>query len=134
MNYLAPLNTVADRLRAQLPAGLPVRVGLDPRHAQDQSIGSPEVWVLFHRDAVEDSAGSVSCLAYQVAVAYVAPGILADLARDGETLTAITKALQGYEDYQLNLAPFKRVGPMLPQAWGDSMTAYGMLFETSFVL
>lgn len=136
MNYLAPLSAVADRLREQLPATLPVRTAIDLDQAQDSSVGShPEVWVLFHRDTVDDNAGAVTSVVYQVAVLYVAPGPLADLERDGESLTAITKALAGYRPRGLPCAPFKRVGSLVPQSWEKAvLVAYGMLFQTTFTI
>lgn len=134
MNYLAPLGALAARLTAQLPPDLPVRTAVDLAQVKDMSIGQPEVWVLFHRDETDDTGGSSVLLRYQVAVIYVAPGSLPDLARDGDTLTAITKALSGFQP-PLDCDPFKRVGALVPQSWSpDGLVAYGMLFSTSFML
>lgn len=136
MHYLTPLTAVADRLREQLPASLPVRTAIDLDQAQNSTRGSsPQVWVLFHRDVVDDNAGAVTSVLYQVAVLYVAPGPFADLERDGEALTAITKALAGYAPKGLGMGKLKRVGSMVPQSWEKAvLVAYGMLFQTTFTL
>lgn len=136
MNYLAPLNIVVDRLKAQLPASLPVRTALDIEQVRDQAIGQPEVWVLFHRDSVKDSAGASTLVEFQLAVILITPGLIPDLNRDGEALTLLTKALAGYRPSAASqCSPFKRVGSLVPQTWGDqSVVAYGMLFSTTVTL
>jgi hypothetical protein len=136
MNYLLPLTVTAERLRASLPATLPVRTAVDLAQVKDQAIGSPEVWVIFHRDDVKDAAGTTTLVQFQVAVIYLAPGVLPDLERDGEALTGITKAVAGFQPPRsTGLGPFKRIGSMVPQTWSDaSLVAYGMLVATSGTL
>lgn len=130
MNYLAPISIAHDRLRATLPASIPVRTGLDAAQVRDQAIGQPEVWVIFHRDTVQDTAGQQTLLDMQIAVIYLAPGLLPDLARDGEVLTAMTKSLAGYDPEVDGLDTFKRAGSLVPQSWTDEgLVAYGMLFS-----
>jgi hypothetical protein len=136
MNYLLPLSIMADRLRAVLPATLPVITALDVAQVQDQSDGNPQVWVVFHRDIVQDTAGEITLVQFQIAAVYLAAGILPDLARDGDALTALTKALAGFKPLRTTgLSPIKRVGSMVPQSWEPlGLVAYGMIFETTGAL
>lgn len=136
MNYLLPLTVIADRLRSQLPATFAVRTAIDIAQVKYQTRGKPEVWVLFHRDNVTDSAGATTLIDFQIAALYVAPGIMPDLERDGNALTAITVALAGFQPPRTTgLSAVKRVGSMVPQTWPDaSLVAYGMLFETTGAL
>ena len=98
--------------------------------------GTPEVLALFHRDIVQDTAGEVTAVEFQIAVLYLAPGLLPDLHRDGDALTAMTRALAGFQPPRATgLSHVKRVGSMVPQTWAEqSIVAYGMLFSTSGVL
>ena len=136
MNYLLPLTVMAERLRSQLPASLPVRTAVDIAQVQDQAVGQPEVWVLFHRDVVQDTAGETTLVEFQVAALYLAPGVLPDLERDGDALTSMTKALAGFRPLNsTGLSPVKRTGSMVPQSWPDAnLVAYGMLFTTTGAL
>jgi len=135
MNYLAPLTVMVERLREQMPAHIPVRTAVDIAQVRDQAIGQPEVWVVFHRDEVKDTAGDQTVVEYQVAAIYLSPGVLPDLDRDGEVLTALTKALAGFKPRGLACDRIRRVGSMVPQSWhGESLVAYGMLFATSLAL
>ncbi len=136
MNYLAPLQVVVDRLRDQLPTTIPVRTAIDLAQVRDQSVGQPEAWVLFHRDLVKDTAGDITQVEFQVAVIFLTPGVLPDLERDGQVLTAITKALAGFKPRASSACDrLRRVGSLVPQTWADqSLVAYGMLFGTTVTL
>lgn len=136
MNYLLPLTVLAERLRSQLPVSLPVKTAVDLAQVQDQAIGQPEVWLLFHRDIVQDTPGQSTLVEFQVAAIYLAPGLLPDLVRDGEALTAMTKALAGFSPPRASgLSPVKRSGSMVPQSWKEaSLIAYGMIFTTTGML
>ena len=130
MNYYSPQKLMVERLRARLPASLPVRTAVDVAQIKDQALGQPEVWVVFHRDMVHDTGGNQTLVEQQLAAVYLAPGVLPDLERDGEALTAMTKALAGYDADEPGMGEFKRVGSMVPQSWDDvNLIAYGMLFS-----
>jgi hypothetical protein len=130
MNYLAPQQVMVERLRAQLPASVPVLTAVDIAQVRDQSDGQPQVWVVFHRDQVQDTGGSQTLVEQQLAAIYLAPGLLPDLTRDGQVLTTMTKALAGFDAEQEGMGAFFRVGSMVPQSWTDaSLIAYGMLFS-----
>lgn len=135
MNYLAAQTVMVDRLRAMLPSTLPVKTSIDVAQIQDQSSGQPEVWVVFHRDQVADNSRTRTLVDQQFAAIYLAPGLLPDLARDGEALSTMTKALAGYDANIDGMGEFKRVGSMVPQSWAKAdLVAYGMLFSVSLDL
>jgi hypothetical protein len=132
MNYLIAQDTIAARLRLKLPASIPVRTAIDIAEVKDQSSANPEVWVVFNRDIVRDHSASRTLLEQQWMVIYIAPGILPNVSQDGETLTALTKALAGYDADIDGVSEFKRIGSMVPQTWASAGTvAYGMLFSVS---
>lgn len=135
MNYLIAQDLIAERLRAVLPSTLPVNTAVDITQIQDRAIGQPEVWVTFHQDQVVDHSGERTMVEQRWVAAYLAPGILPDADRDGEALSAITKALAGWDAGVDGVSEFRRVGSMLPQTWPKkSLVAYGLLFSVALDL
>lgn len=133
--YFAAQPAIVSRLQATLPAGVPVRTAADFEQAKDQAIGQPEVWVVFHSDQLADKAGRQTLLTQRWAVLYFAPGVMPDLQRDGAVLSAITKALAGYDPNLPGLGEFERTGSLVPMTFGgDSLVGYGQLFSISLDL
>lgn len=136
MNYFTTTQgLILARLRAKLPSNLQVRTATDIAQVKDQAVGQPEVWVVFHQDSAKDHSGNITLLEQQWIVLYLAPGLLPDMERDGDTVSTITKALAGYDSYTSGLSAFKRVGTMLPAPWGGTgLVAYGQIFTVNVTL
>lgn len=129
VTYLTLQDFIVEQLTAALP-DVPVRTALSLDEVRDQSIGQPEIWVVFHRDMPGPTPDGDTFLTQQYAVIYLVPGVLPDPARDGARLLTILRALAGKEPRARELGRLRRVGSMVPQSWKtEGLVAYGQLFE-----
>lgn len=127
-DYFAAQAPLVERLRAYLPAGIPVRTAADFEAVKNQSAGRREVWVFFHSDAVRDTSGARVLVEQRWAVMLISPTTLPSPSTDGQAIAAITRAVADYDPNLPGLGSFQRVGSLVPLSFkSDNLTAYGVL-------
>jgi len=130
-NFFRPGEIIVERLAAALPDIRVTRVQ-DYTRAQESVSGSvPEILVRLLRATPADSAGGTSTLEQQYSAFFVVPGLSEDWERDGPVLTAMLRALTGYEsDDEQFIGEFKPAGSIVPQTWDErGVIVYPVVFS-----
>lgn len=128
-NFFRPGEIIVQRLTAALP-GMSVRRVQDYTQAQREVMGSsPEILVRLLRATPVDSADSVTVLEQQYSALYAVPGSFEDWERDGPVLTAMLRALTGYEPDDQFIGEFTPAGSITPQTWEEQgVLVYPVVF------
>lgn len=130
-NFFRPGEIIVERLTSALP-GIRVTRAQDYTRAQENvSASVPEILVRLLRATPIDSAGGTAMVEQQYSAFYVVPGQSEDWERDGPVLTAMLRALTGYEpDDEPFIFEFTPAGSIVPQSWDErSVIVYPVVFS-----
>jgi hypothetical protein len=130
-NFFRPGEIIVERLAAALPS-IRVSRAQDYTLAQESVNGSvPEILVRLLRGPFTGSAGGTTVMEQQYSAFYVVPGHSEDWERDGPVLTAMLRAMTGFEpEDEEFIGEFAPVGSLVPQSWDErGVIVYPVVFS-----
>ncbi len=130
-NFFRPGEIIVERLATALP-DLSVRRVQDYAQAQREVRNQvPEILVRLLRVTPTDSAGETVALDQEYTAFYAVPGSYEDWERDGPVLTAMLRALTGYEPRdERYIGSFRPTSAIVPQTWEEQgVVVYPVTFS-----